>query len=120
MSSICAPSSSTRRFRMESWIQRFFKNAADALLPALFQNQPSPAPGVRGDTQGDACARLRQQFKKEGTELLKISPAVEKAWIESILVLETAAVVVAGKSFHPVLIVIGTLAEHFLAQDWNS
>jgi hypothetical protein len=29
-------------------------------------------------------------------------------------------VVVAGKSFHPVLIVIGTLAEHFLAQDWNS
>ena len=29
-------------------------------------------------------------------------------------------VVVAGKSFHPILIVIGTLAEHFLAQDWNS
>jgi hypothetical protein len=29
-------------------------------------------------------------------------------------------VVVAGKSFHPVLIVIGTLAEHLLAQDWNS
>jgi hypothetical protein len=29
-------------------------------------------------------------------------------------------VVVNGKSFHPVLIVIGTLAEHFLAQDWNS
>ena len=29
-------------------------------------------------------------------------------------------VVVACKSFHPVLIVIGTLAEHFLAQDWNS
>src|SRR5262249_27292692 len=29
-------------------------------------------------------------------------------------------VVVPGKSFHPVLIVIGTLAEHLLAQDWNS
>src|SRR6201993_218905 len=29
-------------------------------------------------------------------------------------------VVVPGKSFHPVLIVIGTLAEHFLAQDRNS
>jgi hypothetical protein len=29
-------------------------------------------------------------------------------------------VVVPSKSFHPVLIVIGTLAEHFLAQDWNS
>ena len=29
-------------------------------------------------------------------------------------------VVVPGKSFHPVLIVIGTLAEHFLAQNWNS
>ena len=67
------------------------QNAADALLPGLFQTQPSPAPGVRDDTQGGACARLRQQFKKESTELLKISPAVEKAWIESILVLETAA-----------------------------
>jgi hypothetical protein len=29
-------------------------------------------------------------------------------------------VVVPGKSFHPVLIVIGTLAEHFFAHDWNS
>src|SRR5262249_48286829 len=29
-------------------------------------------------------------------------------------------VVVPGKSFHPVLIVIGTLAEHLLTQDWNS
>jgi hypothetical protein len=29
-------------------------------------------------------------------------------------------VVVAGKSFHPILIVIGTLDKHLLAQDWNS
>ena len=28
--------------------------------------------------------------------------------------------VVPRKSFHPVLIVIGTLAEHFFAHDWNS
>jgi hypothetical protein len=28
--------------------------------------------------------------------------------------------VVPGKSFHPVLIVIGTLGEYLLAQDWNS
>jgi hypothetical protein len=25
-----------------------------------------------------------------------------------------------GKNFHPVLIVIDTLAEHFFAHDWNS
>jgi hypothetical protein len=29
-------------------------------------------------------------------------------------------VVVAGKSFHPILIVIGTLDKHLFAQDWNS
>jgi len=28
--------------------------------------------------------------------------------------------VVPGKSFHPVLIVIGTLGGYLLAQDWNS
>jgi len=29
-------------------------------------------------------------------------------------------VVVPGKSFHPVLIVIGALGQYLLAQDWNS
>jgi hypothetical protein len=67
------------------------QHAADALLPGLFQTEPPPVPGVRDETPDDARARLRQQFKKESTELLKIAPATEKAWIDSILVLETAA-----------------------------
>jgi hypothetical protein len=67
------------------------QNAADALLPGLFQTEPPPVPGVRDETPDDARARLRQQFQKESTELLKITPATEKAWIDSILLLETAA-----------------------------
>jgi hypothetical protein len=67
------------------------QHAADALLPGLFQTEPPPPPGVRNDTRENACARLRQQFNKESAELQKINPATEKAWIDSILVLETAA-----------------------------
>jgi hypothetical protein len=67
------------------------QHAADALLPSLFQTEPPPPPGVRDETLDDARARLRQQFKNESNELLKISTATEKAWIDSILVLETAA-----------------------------
>src|ERR1700675_2925848 len=67
------------------------QHAADALLPGLFQTEPPPMPGIRDETPDDARARLRQQFKKESTELLKIAPATEKAWIDSILILETAA-----------------------------
>jgi Patatin-like phospholipase len=67
------------------------QRAADALLRGLFQTQPAPAPGVRDDTPDDARARLRQQFKKESTELLKIDAVNERAWLDSILVLETAA-----------------------------
>ena len=39
----------------------------------------------------DARARLRKQFAKESAELLKLSGVMEMAWIDSILVLETAA-----------------------------
>jgi hypothetical protein len=67
------------------------QHAADALLPGLFQTEPPPAPGVRDETLDDARSRLRQQFKKESNELLKIATPKEKAWIDSILVLETAA-----------------------------
>jgi hypothetical protein len=67
------------------------QHAADALLPSLFQTEPPPPPGVRDETLDDARARLRQQFKNESKELLKLSPATEKAWIDSILVLETSA-----------------------------
>ena len=59
--------------------------------PAFFRPKPPPVPGIRDETPDDARARLRQQFKKESTELLKIAPATEKAWIDSILILETAA-----------------------------
>jgi hypothetical protein len=67
------------------------QHAADALLPSLFQTEPPPPTGVRDETVDDARARLRQQFKNESKELLKISTATEKAWIDSILVLETSA-----------------------------
>ena len=67
------------------------QHAADALLPSLFQTEPPPPTGVRDETVDDARARLRQQFKNESKELLKISTAAEKAWIDSILVLETSA-----------------------------
>ena len=67
------------------------QHAADALLPGLFSTEPPPAPGVRDESMDDARARLRQQFKNESHELLKIATATEKAWIDSILVLETAA-----------------------------
>jgi Patatin-like phospholipase len=67
------------------------QHAADALLPSLFQTEPPPPTGVRDETVDDARARLRQQFKNESNELLKISAAAEKAWIDSILVLETSA-----------------------------
>jgi hypothetical protein len=50
------------------------QHAADALLPGLFQTEPPPVPGVRDETPDDARARLRQQFKNESTELLKIAP----------------------------------------------
>jgi hypothetical protein len=39
----------------------------------------------------EARARLRKQFTKESAALLAISAETEKAWIDSILVLETAA-----------------------------
>lgn len=67
------------------------QRAADVVLPSLFQTYPPPAPGVRDHTPDDARVRLRQRFNKESTELLKISPATEYAWINFILVLETAA-----------------------------
>jgi hypothetical protein len=65
--------------------------AADVLLRGLFKNQPATPPGVRDDTPDQARARLRQLFKKESVELMKISNEAEQAWIDSILVLETAA-----------------------------
>ena len=69
----------------------FLQNAADVLLPGLFNTKQPPHSGVRDDNQESARARLRKQFAKESVELLKVGPAVEKAWIDSILVLETAA-----------------------------
>jgi predicted acylesterase/phospholipase RssA len=67
------------------------QRAADELLPGLFQTNPPPAKGVRDDSIDDARTRLRQQFAKESAELLQAGPAIEQAWIDSILVLETAA-----------------------------
>jgi hypothetical protein len=66
--------------------------AADVLLPGLFATEPPPPPPrTREDTEDEARARLRKQFTKESTALLAISAETEKAWIDSILVLETAA-----------------------------
>jgi hypothetical protein len=65
--------------------------AADVLLRGLFKTQPATSPGVRDDTPDEARVRLRQLFKKESVELMKISNEAEQAWIDSILVLETAA-----------------------------
>lgn len=67
------------------------QQAADVLLPGLFHTKPPPAPGVRDDTVDDARARLRKQFNKESKTLSDADPTAEKAWIDSILVLETAA-----------------------------
>jgi len=65
--------------------------AADSLLPGLFQTNPPSPKGVRDDSIDDARKRLRQLFAKESAELLQLGAAVEEAWIDSILVLETAA-----------------------------
>jgi hypothetical protein len=49
-----------------------------------------------------------------------------KPWQDIILFADTflgpldGNLVVAGKGFHPVLVVIGTLAEPLLAHDWNA
>ena len=67
------------------------QRAADVLLPGLFQTNPPPPPGIRDDSQNEARARLRKQFAKESAELLTLNQATEQAWIDSILVLETAA-----------------------------
>lgn len=65
--------------------------AADALLPGLFQTEPPPRQGVRDNSLQDAEKRLMKQFDKESAVLLKMGEATLKAWIDSILVLETAA-----------------------------
>lgn len=66
--------------------------ASDVLLPGLFATEPQPPPPrTREDTEDEARARLRKQFTKESAALLAMSAETEKAWIDSILVLETAA-----------------------------
>ncbi len=62
--------------------------AADVLLPHLFQLRP---PQANTETSDDARRRLESQFKNEFADLSKKSEAAAKAWIDSILVLETAA-----------------------------
>jgi hypothetical protein len=67
------------------------QRTATELLPGLFRTEPPPKPGVRDENLDDAQARLRQQFNKESEKLRAVSPETEQAWIDSILVLETAA-----------------------------
>ena len=75
---------------MAMWTLRFF-STPPTRCSRPFPDRTSSVPGIQDETPDDARARLRQQFKKESTELLKIAPATEKAWIDSILILETAA-----------------------------
>ena len=81
--------------------------AADVLLPGLFETEPPPPPPrTMEDSVEEARGRLRKQFAKESTELLASDVEAERAWIDAILVLETAA----GLNFRDEMYIYGITA----------